>query len=410
MMRAQTNKIVIIGGGPAGATLGILLRRQGKKVLLFNGAKRPPLIVGESLIPGVIPLLRRLGIEAAVKEIGTYKGGAIINLPDAPAWKLDFPLTDISECSYAYNVPRKEFDGILFEKAREEGIEVLELRADLESAADGEVRLTGESCRQAEAYFGQNPDLIIDCSGRSRKIATLLSLPYVKGKRNDQVIFTHKLEVALEYPGYIHLDVTDMGWTWRIPLPDCISVGCVFPADCWLSKGASKDQLLDMLENSPLKQYCGECTVDGKVARYANYQLITGTAAGKNWVLAGDAFGFVDPVFSSGVFLAMKSAFLCAEAICSNRENWQQEYDNNIRSIFSGWESVVASFYDGRFFSMIRAGNSYRLGERQASRITETVARVVAGCADAEDYVFYETILSMSSKHNAPVEMLEGAA
>jgi 2-polyprenyl-6-methoxyphenol hydroxylase-like FAD-dependent oxidoreductase len=127
----SATKVAIIGSGPAGATLGALLARQGASVAMFDDGARPPLIVGESLIPQMIPIFRRLGIEEKVAAIGVYKPGVLVTFSDEDELLLSFTAARGVLPTYAYNVPRKEFDDLLLETAVDSGVRYVECAAKL---------------------------------------------------------------------------------------------------------------------------------------------------------------------------------------------------------------------------------------------------------------------------------------
>ncbi len=163
----QIQTAAIIGGGPAGAALGCLLARKGVGVGIYHTDKRPPLIVGESLLPAVVPMLRELGVEEEVKKFSVHKPGATVCLNLEESIKGDFRYADGKLPNYAYNTPRDLFDETMLKAAEEAGARLFQKGAKLQRGVEpGTVRLSDETLAAADGFFGGKPDLIVDASGR----------------------------------------------------------------------------------------------------------------------------------------------------------------------------------------------------------------------------------------------------
>ena len=139
----RKTRVAIIGGGPSGQTLAILLKKKGADVTVFTQGKRPALIVGESLVPAIIPVFRRLGIEEEVAAVSQHKPGVTIRFGKEDEINLSFQLVNGVVPTYAYNVPRPEFDEILDRRSLEAGVRRVETRVKLQkgTSADREVEL-----------------------------------------------------------------------------------------------------------------------------------------------------------------------------------------------------------------------------------------------------------------------------
>ncbi|MEP7110473.1 MAG: tryptophan 7-halogenase, partial [Ferruginibacter sp.] len=225
-MIKKTSTVAIIGGGPSGCTLAILLKRKGYKVGIFYLENRPEIIVGESLVPAIIPMLCELGIEEEVKSYSTYKPGASVWVSKDEEATAPFILGGGSLPPYAYNVPRKRFDKTIFDLAKREGVKFFNKVARLERVGKtDELNLSDDTIVAIGNYFGGQPDLLVDASGRSRTISRLLDLPTKMGNRKDVAIFAHLTGAEEIEPCNIHLHRLENGWAWRIPLPGRISVG-----------------------------------------------------------------------------------------------------------------------------------------------------------------------------------------
>ena len=354
--------VAILGAGPAGASLAAHLRRssQPPEVVLFDPGVRPPLVVGESLVPAVIPFLAALGVEEEVAAYSTHKPGAIFRF--GPDFELSFRFDEVrgAHTEYAYNVPRDRFDRTLLRAALRAGARRVEARA--RTAHDGDrVRLADESL--ALAGWREQPDFIVDATGRSRTLARQLDLPDRRGDRRDTALHAHLEGVELIRPGDIHTDRLAHGWSWRIPLPGRVSVGLVMDSDVLAEYGEDAESQFDAcLREEPMLRHWGATAKRlTPVLKYTNYQLRSERGVGENWALVGDAFGFVDPVFSSGMLIALDGALSLARAL---RAGATQEalarYEARVSLQLDSWHRVVGHWYDGRLFSLFRLGEELR--------------------------------------------------
>ncbi|MEZ5059468.1 MAG: tryptophan 7-halogenase, partial [Saprospiraceae bacterium] len=244
-MQAQRKTIAIIGGGPSGSTLATLLAKKGHKVGMYHLAKRPPLIVGESLLPSVIPVLRLLGVEDEIKAFSTFKPGATMCLGIDN--NLPFGFNEAkTTLSYAYNVPRDKFDEVILNAALKAGVKLIPHRGSVELDADtGRLNLHPDSIQAAKGFFDEGVDLIVDASGRARYLPKLLDLPSEEGARKDTALFAHHEGVEISDPGNIHVDLHEKGWGWRIPLPGKVSLGIVLDPKHLDSLGKTKEEQYD---------------------------------------------------------------------------------------------------------------------------------------------------------------------
>ena len=380
--------VAILGAGPAGASLATYLARAGISTTLFDGGERPPLIVGESLVPAVIPFLKRLGVEDEVKQYGLHKPGAIFRF--AKDRMLDFRFGEVrgAETRYAYNVPRDRLDDSIREAARKAGARFVAEHARLER--DGSRVRLAEKSLEAAGLRAQ-PDWIIDASGRARVLSRLLDLPTQAGDRRDTALHAHLEGVTLINANDIHTDRLDHGWSWRIPLPGRVSVGLVMDKHVLREFGDTAEEQFDaVIRHDPaLSDWGATAKRITPVMRYTNYQLQTQRAVGPNWALVGDAFGFVDPVFSSGLLIGLDGAAALSEAIVDGRSSAFEGYEAHVRKQLTNWQRVVRYFYDGRLFTLFSIGNELRerwFAKPMNFHFSKHFPRIVTGEATTHPY------------------------
>ncbi len=221
-----------------------------------------------------------------------------------------------------------------------------------------ELKLSDETIATIHDFFNGQPHLIVDASGRSRTISRLLNITTKEGYRKDIAIFAHLSGAEKIEPYNIHLHRLDKGWTWRIPLPDRISVGVVINPDHLKDFGTSKEEQYDnfLKADEALLKFTSNAKRETGVVQYNNYQLISQKIYGKNWLLTGDAGGFLDPIFSSDLFLANKGSFAAAEAITTATDKAFNKYQKYQLYELSIWQKLVDSWYSGSLFTLFKVG------------------------------------------------------
>ena len=312
--------ILVIGGGPAGSTAAALLAGRGCDVVLLEKAEHPRFHIGESLLPANMPLLRRLGVADEVAAAGTFKPGAEF-VDDDTGQRSAFPFNlsiDQANTS-AYQVPRAEFDAILFRNAARLGARTAERArvVDVTLATAGErAAVVVERDGEREEYA---PRFILDATGRDTLMAGKLGLKRANKHNSTAAVYAHWRGVQMQLgdkPGFITIHLAADGWFWMIPLPgDVMSIGFVGNADVFRNRrGSAQELYLDRLRRSPsvaARMRCAERA--GGISSTGNYSYCSTAAHGEGWMAIGDAFAFLDPVFSSGVLLAMTAAEMGAE-------------------------------------------------------------------------------------------------
>lgn len=366
---ARPTRVAIVGAGPAGATLACLLARKGASVVILDDGKRPDMVVGESLVPMLVPVFRRLGIEDEVRKIGVEKPGVTVTFDNDAEIQLMFTAARGVLPTYAYNVPRRDFDALVLRTAEAAGARCITGTAAIEAAGPDTVRLGAASLDLIPEWHGEQPDLIVDASGRRRLFAKLLDLKATIGARKDVSHFAHYEDCPWPEPrGQVMTMRLREGWGWRIPLPpNKLSLGVVINKEDAKKYGATpEEQLEGIIDNDPrLKRECGQRRRITPVTTYANYQLISERGSGPGWATVGDSFGFVDPMLSPGLCMAMLSAEKLAGIIPATGGTGPkvdakiETYIAWFREHLKAWQNLVDYFYNGRIFALQSTGMSY---------------------------------------------------
>ena len=164
----------------------------------------------------------------------------------------------------------------------------------------------------------------------------------------------------IDNDGHVHTTRLDHGWSWRIPLPDRMSLGVVIGKKFLPKFGATKEEQFDNLlkQDSVLGKIAGDAKRLTPVMEYKNYQLSTTRLFGDGWVLVGDTAGFIDPVFSSGLLIGMQGAFLLAKVVADGSPRAFQKYEKEILHHLEAWHEIVGYFYSGRLFKSFQVGEA----------------------------------------------------
>jgi flavin-dependent dehydrogenase len=371
-------RVAIVGAGPAGCALGILLARRGAEVTLFEDERRPQLVVGESLVPAIVPILRRLDMEEELATWSSVKPG--VSFIWAPGMRISVAFKRFAPAvfPYAYNIPRPRFDEAMLRKAAASGVRHVPVRAQLRPLdapfMGTELALAPETLAAAPPLGGRQPHLIVDASGRARQVARALAIPARLGSRRDVAHFAHFEGChSDDAPGQVIIARAEAGWNWCIPLPERLSIGIVLGQDDAARLGRLPHERLERaIRTDPwLSLVVGDARRVTDVATYSNYQLISERGHGRGWVMLGDAFGFVDPMLSPGVFLALRSAELLADRLApwlrrrtvpspAELDRALASYSDRQREMLTAWFELVAYLYDGRFGALMRAGQLWK--------------------------------------------------
>ena len=314
--RVDDCDVLVIGGGPGGSTAAALLARSGHKVILLEKAHHPRFHIGESLLPMNMPVFERLGVMDKIRAMGVYKPGADFEAKNDVGYRTyQFKRALGDSPGYAYQVWRQDFDKMLFDHAHEcgadarEGTEVtaVDQRGPRDTLAEVKTD-RGEHYRVQARY-------LLDASGRDAFIASKRHIRKKNPRHQSAAIFGHFHNA--EYrpgadAGNISIYNFEHGWMWMIPLPKGVmSVGAVCRPDYLKQRrGRTHEFLFETLKCNPAlwKRMEKAELIDDQVRVTGNYSYDSSTIGGLGWMLVGDAFVFLDPVFSSGVYLATSGA------------------------------------------------------------------------------------------------------
>jgi flavin-dependent dehydrogenase len=311
----------VVGGGPAGCTAATLLARRGWSVTLLEKDRHPRFHIGESLLPMNLPILQRLGLLEAVEKIGVRKVGADFPAPTPEGYNVfRFSRALDATWPHAFQVRRDDFDKLLFDNAVSSGVRALQGQRVTTFDAGGE-SVTVEGVSDSGAPFRCTARYLVDATGRDTFVGSQLRLKRKSRKHQSAALFAHFRGVERrpgEDQGNISIYRYDQGWAWLIPLRDGVtSLGAV----CWpdyLKQRRTDNQrfLLQTLHSIPaLSQRLEHAELVGHLHATGNYTYACTRMSGPRWVMAGDSYAFVDPVFSSGVYLAMRGAEAAAVVV-----------------------------------------------------------------------------------------------
>ena len=392
-MTSPVRSVAIIGAGASGSALAFYLGQAGLKVVLFDRKGRPPIAIGESLVPATVPFLRDFGIEDEVRSYSTYKPGATFVFNTEENLSVLFSEVRGATTPYSYNVVRDRLDGSIAEVARKSNARVVRDRARVKAIPGTDrVELSAESLAATEGFLEGQPDLIVDASGRARYFPNLLELPFEAGDRRDVALFAHCEGVAQVVAGNVHTDLLERGWGWRIPLPGKMSVGLVMDPVFIKAFGDDIEEQFDnYLNYDPVIKLWGDRPQRiTPVLKYTNYQLVSRRGVGDGWALLGDSFGFVDPVFSSGLLLAFDSAKELARAIVAGgHPSALRRYEAHVASHIRAWQQTIEHFYNGRLLSLLRVGETSKqhlIGRVLDFHFRKHLPRVFTGEASTKRY------------------------
>ncbi|CAG9178368.1 NAD(P)/FAD-dependent oxidoreductase [Cupriavidus respiraculi] len=378
--------VLVIGAGPAGSVAAGLLRQRGIDVLVLEKEVFPRFSIGESLLPQSMEYIEQAGMLRAVVEAGfQYKNGAAFVRGDRYT---DFDFRDKFSPGWGttYQVQRARFDDVLARDAVRQGAEV-RFRHQV-TALDVEGRGPVATVADADgASYQVRARIVLDASGFARVLPRLLDLESPSNFPVRGAIFTHvedrippgtfdrnKIRVSI-HPE--HVDV----WYWTIPFSDGRCSQGVVAEQSFLSRyaGTETERLRALVEEEPaLAKLLANANWDTPARQIVGYSSNVKSLWGKGYALLGNAGEFLDPVFSSGVTIAFKSASLAVDCIARefNGEtvDWETDYARTLKDGVDCFRTYVEAWYEGRFQSVIFHSNA-------SPEIRRMISSILAGYA-----------------------------
>ncbi|MGI9088316.1 MAG: NAD(P)/FAD-dependent oxidoreductase [Chthoniobacterales bacterium] len=364
-MQREDYEVAIIGGGPAGSTAAALLARAGRRVVVLERDKFPRFHIGESLLPFSMKAFTRLGLHEKFQRAGFMEkfGGEMYGACGEDGVKFYFEDGFRSQTDRAYQVTRSEFDKLLLDHAAESGAEVREETTveKLDFSAD-EVRL--RIARKDADASELRAKYVIDASGRNSLIGAKFQL-------KQSYPHLQKISIFAHYDGLVRAEGRDGTltrmvraldrWFWVIPLTEGrTSIGVVLDAAVFKKSGRTPEEFLEhaLAEQPLIARRMESAERAGPVNVAADFSYRNSRLTGDRWMLAGDAAGFIDPVFSSGVFLAVLGGEQCADILHEVLDRPQKRrrlfarYEKNINKAMDVYLRFVNAWYSKEFIEV----------------------------------------------------------
>jgi halogenation protein CepH len=372
--------IIVIGGGPGGSTAAALLAKQGFDVLVIEREKFPRYHIGESLVPGIWPIIEELGLrEELMRANHTVKEGITLRWgAKREPWSVTFGETGVYP--HAFQVERAHFDHMLLRNARRSGAMVLE-----ETSVTEVLFEDGRCCGVRYATRGGTPvtaraNWVIDASGQTGVLARALDLREYDPVLKNIAIWGY-FERAEFYTGSregnILIENMPDGWLWVIPLRDgTCSVGWVSPVNVVKASGADLEELIMRRIRESVE--CARILRNAKrvsaLHTCKDWSYRSKCFQGPGFALTGDAAGFVDPLFSTGVFLAMNAGSLVAKCLgqALRVPESAAQHMAHYEEVYRGFLEVVFSFVH-YFYDASRDKEAYW---SEAQRIMDPISRM----------------------------------
>jgi flavin-dependent dehydrogenase len=368
-----TYDVVVIGGGPAGSTVATLLAQKGRRVLVVERARFPRFHIGESLMPEAYWVFERLGLLPKLRKSDFVRKYSVqfVTASGKESAPFVFEERKPHECSVTWQIERADFDQMMLEHAEQNGATVWQETNVIDvllepSESDDLPRARGVVVQRKDDPVPRRigAKVVVDATGMNALLSKRLGIRQLDPKLKKASVFSHYKNCQRE-PGknggatLVLSTKQNDGWFWYIPLRDDVtSVGVVADVDRLMKgrEGTPEQILNEEIANCPgLQERMKGAQRSGPVHVLSDFSYRASRCAGDGWVLTGDAFGFLDPMYSSGVFLALKSGEMAADAINEAFERndfsgaqlgkWGDELSQGMQTI----RKLVYAFYTPTF-------------------------------------------------------------
>ena len=407
----KSTQILVIGGGPGGSSAATFLAREGFEVTLLERDRFPRYHIGESLLPSLLDILDLLGVREKLEAHGfVRKQGAYLEW-GPETWALNFGELS-GNSTYSFQVVRSEFDQMLLEHARSQGVkafEEIEVRSISfdgprpRSASWAKKRENGHAPEEGEISF----DYVIDASGRN----SLMSTRYLRNRRYHKIFQNIAIwgywkdvdRLATGRDGDIAVGSISNGWLWGIPLHDgTMSVGVVMHKDTLTARRSEGlDEIYQQaIDESPIiKNILRSAQLVSPVQTEADYSYASENFCGPGYFMVGDAACFLDPLLSSGVHLATFSAMLAAASLSSylrgevSEEEMRAFFEKSYRQAYLRFLVFLSAFYDVGRTKESYFWEAQRLTQEEvsANELKRAFLKLVTGVKDMADAGHVET-------------------
>lgn len=362
---------IVIGGGPSGSTVATRLAQRGRRVVLLEKEHFPRFHIGESLLPCAMPLIEQLGAMPALHEHGflVKYAAEFVTADGSLTRRYAFADGLIPGAPSAFEVDRAEFDHVLLKNAVERGVEVREgttvTRFDI-THEGAEVTARDDSGTETRL----SAQMLIDATGQTSLMAGKLGMREMDQGLKNFAVFSH-FEGAERHEGKREGDISVVlvpgGWWWVIPLAGGrTSVGQVGPASMLRGRKPDEAYFHEQIAATPyLAKRLQRASRVGPVRTISDYSYVSKKLAGDRFVLVGDAGAFIDPVFSTGVYLGMVGAFRAAEAVdaalTAGRFSRREfvAYESWVRKQVETYKKFVKGFYKPEFVELLMAPSEF---------------------------------------------------
>lgn len=351
--------VIVIGGGPAGATTAGLLAQRGHRVLVLDRERFPRYHIGESLIPVVMAPLEELGLTERMEARGFERkyGGTFVWGNDKESWNFSF--VDGGAHPYAYHIRRADLDSMILDRAKELGAYVVE-EATVKEPIEEDGRVTGVryTVRGGTRQYEVRASLVVDASGQARVLTRRYSDITWHDKLRNVAVWSY-FDNCERLPGDEYTNILvegiENGWFWAIPIDkETLSVGFVTPASVAGDNDTSLEALFltELEKTTRLKRMLRDARQSAGFRSARDWSYTNHTFFGKGWACVGDAAAFVDPLISTGVALATTAGSILARVVDEILRHPQIEqealerYATAYRNFFEEVRTFVEGFYD----------------------------------------------------------------